>query len=309
MSSSAQTFEQPAESAATLRSTQPFLWSVRREIWEHRAIWIAPLIASGLVLVGFVLRMFKLPQALDVVNTLSPMKQLMAVALPIAIAGFAIVVTTMVVAVFYSLGALNNEKRDRSILFWKSLPVSDVTTVLSKAVIPLLVLPLVGYVIAVFTQLAMMLLGSAVLAAAGRDAGILWSHWPFFRMAAFLAYTVVVATLWYAPIAGWFLMVGAWAKRVAFLWAVLPWLGLELLEKIALDTSFVWRFVDYRINGFVKEAFNIPHQAPKDINAIDPLAMLDPGKFLATPGMWLGLLAAAAFIAASVYLRRMREPG
>ena len=58
---------------------------------------------------------------------------------------------------FYCLDALYGERRDRSILFWKSLPVSDLTTVLSKASIPIVVLPLLTFAVTVATQLIMLL--------------------------------------------------------------------------------------------------------------------------------------------------------
>lgn len=312
--------EGPMDRPTTLSPTQPFAWSVRREIWEHRAIWIAPLVAAGLIFVGFLLRMFQLPHLIQMAMKLPPMAQEGSIAAPFAIAAGAIMITGFIVAVFFCLGTLNNERRDRSILFWKSLPVSDTTTVLSKAFIPFVVLPVVVFVVAIATQLIMLLIGSAILAMAGMDAGILWTHWPILRMTVFLAYLLVINVLWFAPIFGWLLMVSSWARRVAFLWAVLPWLGLALVEKIALDTSYVGNFIDYRFKGVIIEGFSPPagmehmghhmgRHAMDMQQVIDPLSLMAPGHFLSTPGMWLGLLAAAAFIAAAIYFRRMREPG
>jgi len=200
---------------------------------------------------------------------------------------------------------LNGERRDRSILFWKSLPVSDLTAVLSKACVPLLIVPVVIFPIAVVVQLVMLLTGSAVLAANGFDAGILWSHWPMAKMSLALLYILAVITLWYAPIYGWLLLVSAWARRMTFLWAILTPLGISIVERIAFDTSYFGSLVKYRLTGFVAEAFTAP---PSNPSVIDPIALLAPAKFLSAPGLWLGLLVSVAFLAGAVWLRRDREP-
>jgi ABC-2 type transport system permease protein len=232
-------------------------------------------------------------------------KQYLELALPFAIASASVLMTGVVVAVFYCLGALNNERRDRSILFWKSLPVSDLTAVAAKAAIPFIVLPVVVIAIAFAAQLVMLLAASAVLVTAGSGLSALWAHWPMGHMSLVLIYVVAVGTLWYAPVYGWLLMVSAWARRMAFLWAVLVPIGLSVLEKIALDTSYVGALIQYRLKGFLTEAFVAPPNSP---HMIDPIALMTPGKFFASPGLWLGLAVAVLFVAAAVWLRRGREP-
>jgi ABC-2 type transport system permease protein len=305
--------DNPAHVAAPLKTTRPFAWSVRREIWEHRALWIAPSAAAGLVLFAFVVRIVKLPALLDKVSHLPPMEHAAAIGAPFAISAIAIMLTGVVVSVFYCLSALNNERRDRSILFWKSLPVSDVTAVLAKAFVPFVVVPLIVLGAIIATQLTMVLIAAAVLTATGNDASVIWSGWPLAHFELAILYALVTGVLWYAPIYGWLLMVSSWARRVAFLWAVLPWLGLFILEKIAFGTDTVGRFIDYRINGAIREGFSFPdhghHVNIKTMAVIDPLAVITPAHFLQAPGLWLGLVAAAAFIAAAVWFRRMRDPG
>jgi ABC-2 type transport system permease protein len=285
--------------------TRPFYWSLRRELWEYRSVYIAPLVVAAVVLFGFLVRVARLPQIVQHAGNLPWWKQYLELALPFAIASASVLVTGTVVAVFYCLGALNNERRDRSILFWKSLPVSDLTAVLSKACIPLVVLPVVVLVIAFATQLVMLLAGSAVLLGSGSNAAALWAHWPVGQMSLLLVYLVVIGTLWYAPIYGWLLMVSAWARRMTFLWAVLVPVGLAVLEKIALDTSYVGGLIRYRLNGFLAEGFLEPKH---NIHTLDPLSLATPERFFTSPGLWLGLIVAVAFLAASVWLRRDREP-
>jgi ABC-2 type transport system permease protein len=296
----AATSPEPASSA-----TRPFYWSVRREVWEHRSIYIAPLVAAGLVLAGFLIRIIHLPQTMKMLMGLKPENQHLVLAMPFAIAAVAITVTGVIVAFFYCLGALYNERKDRSILFWKSLPVSNMTAVLSKAAVPFLVLPAILFVTIIAAHLVMLALGGAALAATGSSAGLLWNSWPAARMAVVLLYGLIVMTLWYAPIYGWVLFVSSWARGMPILWAVLPPLGLCLAERIALDTSYLSALLDYRVNGFVRQAFYFDPHA-KEIG--DPLAMLTPEKFLGTPGLWIGIVLAVAFLAGATWLRRNREP-
>jgi ABC-2 type transport system permease protein len=291
--------------AGTGSRTRPFYWSLRREIWEHRAIYIAPLAVAGLVLFGYLIRVSRLPQVVRHAGTLPWWKQYLELALPFAIGMAAVLITGVIVGVFYCIGALGNERRDRSILFWKSLPVSDLTTVLAKATVPMVVIPAVATIIALVVQLVMLAAATAALSAGGAGTQLLWSHWSTPHMSLTLFYLVVACTLWYAPIYGWLLMVSAWAKRMTFLWAVLTPIGVAVLERIAFDTNYAGTLIRYRLQGFLDLAFSQP---PHNTTTIDPAALMTPWHFFASPGLWLGLVVAVAFFAAAVWLRRGREP-
>ncbi len=129
---------------------------------------------------------------------------------PYHFAALLIMLTTFIVGVFYCLDALHGERRDRSILFWKSLPVSDLTTVLSKASIPLVVLPLVTFAVTVAAHWIMLLLSSAVLLGSGMSVAALWTQCRCSRCRLMLLYHLVaVHALWYAPFYGWLLLVSA----------------------------------------------------------------------------------------------------
>src|SRR5213083_1768855 len=121
--------------------TRPFYWSVRRELWENRSIYVAPILVAVVVLFGFFVSTVGLPERRRAVLLLDPAKARAAIAMPYDVVAVMMIFTGFLVGLFYCLDALYGERRDRSILFWKSLPVSDLTTVLSKIVIPLLVLP------------------------------------------------------------------------------------------------------------------------------------------------------------------------
>ena len=157
---------------------------------------------------------------------------------PYTFAAFVLMATTLIVAMFYCLDALHGERRDRSILFWKSLPVSDLTTVLAKASIPLLLLPLLTFAVTLVTQCIMLLLSSAVMLARGQSVATLWSHLPLFQMSlGLLFHLVAIHGLQFAPVYCWMLLVSGWARRAPLLWAVLPPLAIVVAEKIAFNTS------------------------------------------------------------------------
>jgi ABC-2 type transport system permease protein len=290
--------------AATAK-TRPFYWSVRRELWENRAIYIAPLVAAGVVLFGFLMSTIHLAAKMRAALALNPAKQRAALIWPYDSAGFAIALTAFIVAVFYCLDALHGERRDRSILFWKSLPVSDLTTVLSKAIIPLVVLPVVTFPILMATWMVMLPLHIGVLQGGGLSAAPLLAQLKFFQMSLACLYCLIVLALWYAPVYAWLLVISAWARRAPILWAVLPMMAISILEKIAFNTSYFSHMLRRRLLGWFTQAFTLPAQ--KGV-AIDPLQAIDPGKFLSTPGLWIGLVFAAIFLAAAVRLRRYREP-
>ncbi|HVG07067.1 MAG TPA: ABC transporter permease [Thermoanaerobaculia bacterium] len=271
---------------------RPMYWSVRRELWENRSIYIAPLVVAGFSLFAFL------------ISTIRPSRQRISAAFPYSAAASAVLMTGFIVAVFYCLDALNGERRDRSILFWKSLPVSDRTTVLSKASIPLAVQPLLTFAIAFATQVVMLLLSAAVLLVNGVNPATLWSRLPLLQMPLVMFYGLAAHVLWFAPIYGWLLLVSAWARRASFLWAVLPFFAILIVEKLAFGTSHFASLLKYRVQGAMVEAFAAdPVKVP-----ILRLSQLDPMRFLSSPGLWAGLAFAAACLAAAVRLRRSREP-
>jgi ABC-2 type transport system permease protein len=293
---------------ATLSATRPLYWSVRRELWENRSILIAPLAAAAVVMLGFLVSLIGLPSDMRALAAVDAAQQSAILAKPYAHVAMLMMLTALIVGVFYALDALHSERRDRSILFWKSLPVSDLITVLSKASIPLAVLPLLTFGITVILQLIMRLLGTEVLVVKGMSASALWSRLPLFQMELVLLYGLIVVALWHAPIYCWLLLVSGWARRATFLWAVLPALAIGVFEKIAFHTSYFGSLVKDRLFGFAAAAFDFNAAgAPVDPHFI-PLAALAPGKFLSSPGLWLGLALAVACLAAAVRLRRYQGP-
>ncbi len=297
------TSARPATSATPGMS--PLRWSVRRELWENRSVYVAPLAVAGVVMVGSLIAQIGLPATVRTLPALAPAARHAAVVRPYAMVPVPLVLVMLLVGIFYSLDALYGERRDRSLLFWKSLPVSDRTTVLAKASIPLAVLPLLTCALSLAVQCILLLLSSAHLLAHGESAAPLWGELPLLQMPLVLLYSLATLALWHAPLYGWLLLVSAWARRSPVLWAALPPLALCVIERMAFHSSHFASLLRYRLLGGIQAAFASELQRGA---VIDRLAQLDPAKFLSTPGLWSGLVAAAAFLAGAVRLRRYRQP-
>jgi ABC-2 type transport system permease protein len=272
---------------------------VRRELWENRAIYLAPLAVQAVVMLGFLFSLRGLPRAVLEARTGQ------ALNMPYAAAAGALFVTSFFVAIFYCLSALHGERRDRSLLFWKSLPVSDLVTVLSKAAIPLLVQPAIILVVAVGAQLLMLALSTLVLLANGMEPALLWRHLHLAFMWTMLPYGLALNILWDAPVYAYLILVSAWAKRMTFVWAVVPPLALCLFEFLAFRTRHLLEMLNHRVFGGLDLAFTVGGKGKVPVRSF---ADVDPLGFLANPAVWIGLAFAAAFLAACVWLRRRADP-
>jgi ABC-2 type transport system permease protein len=163
----------------------------------------------------------------------------------------------------------------------------------------------------------MLLLSTVVLLMSGGNAATQWTGLPWIQMELVLLYSLAVIALWHAPIYAWLLLVSGWARRATFLWAVLPPLLLSMFESIAFHlfekmgfhSSYFSSLLTDRLFGWAPNAFNyqMPDGSTVDMHFI-PLTQIALGKFLSSPGLWVGLAFAAAFLALAVRLRRDREP-
>lgn len=285
---------------------RPYYWSVLRELWENRSIYIAPLIVAGVQLFGLALSTIGIAERRHAVLLFDdPVKQRHAIEAPYDAVAMMMIFTVFIVGLFYCLDALHGERRDRSILFWKSLPVADLTTVLSKVIVPLAILPAIAFALVVCVQLAMLLMTSANLLAHGVSPASTWTHVPMFQNWIVLLYGLIAIALWHAPIYGWLILVSGWARRATFLWAVLPFIVMQIFERITFGTFYVGKLIAHRLMGFAPGAFDFMgnERAP-----IDSLSQLTPGRYLATPGLWIGLAFAAAFLFAAARVRRYGGP-
>lgn len=292
--------------AATTHLTRPFLWSLRRELWENPSIVGAPIIVACVTVLATLVAAVRYTG--DILNRLVPDGNTPSTlaAVPIMAIPAFLGITMVGVAIFYSLDALHSERRDRSILFWKSLPVPDSVTVLSKVATAMALLPVVTFVIVFAAQIVVFLIANAALLAHHAPIHPQQTAHIWLATLGETAYSFVVVSLWYAPIYAWLLLVSAWARRAALLWAVVPFFVIVVFERLAFHTRYVLDLLRYRARGVFFTAFS--HDLIVKGNNKNFQFDYTPLHFLATPGLWLGLLFVAAAVFLAIRLRRFSEP-
>lgn len=323
---------------------------LRREFWEHRSLWIAPAIWAGIITLMFAWLIFAVipgqighgisfdgpdshvmsqldesdrkeiesavAQARDGHHGPSDAdKQTFFAFSHLAITGL-IGFVACIVVFFYLLDCLYAERRDRSILFWKSLPISDARVVLSKVAVAMVVVPLGVILLGAVVQLLIGLMvwlrfhGSPLMAHLPD-----WSLVPWFKSLLVSLVLGLGGVLWYAPIAGYLLLMSSWARRNVFLWAVLPPVALMALEGFFFHTTNVARFIGWRFSGHTRllhldpSALNVgTRNSGEDLpHVTDVLSQLDMSGMFLSVETWLGVAAAAALVFAAIRLRRYRD--
>ena len=306
--------------ATPTKAVRPFYWSLRRELWEHRSLYLAPAVIAGLLLLAVLIAALKLPESMAGFDTFGPQQQQDIVSAPYAVIALALMLTSMIVVLFYCMDALYGERRDRSVLFWKSLPVSDWTTVLAKLAIPMLVMPVFLFVLITAIQLVV-LIGNALLwLMHGLSVGNLLLQLPLLDMPMGVAHFLITLAIWYAPIYAWLLLVSAWAQRSPVVWAVVPWIAVLAFERLTLGTSHVGSWLRERLFGSFDAAFTTRETMAEVVQRLqqpgaDVTHALGRGsdqtpdvlRFVSNPEVWIGLVVAAALIVVTVWLRRRQE--
>ena len=295
---------------------------LQRELWEHRSIYVAPAVIALLVILTTLTAQVSVDGThldLGIIGASNFPENARAGALTVAMLGMSITFffAMVILAAFYSLDSLYAERKDRSILFWRSIPSTDFETVLSKLLTATVVIPLVTFAMIVVTHLVVLLTTSVWLAIRGGNAfHLIWSSAPFLDVWAATLVFLLALPLWLAPFTGWFLLVSAFTKRSPFLTAALPIAILPLLEKMIFDSGV---FAEALFVRSVKMPLFIDLSTMERIfDDVDSLAsignaelsllgLMDLGGFLTNSGLWLGLVVCGLFTAAAIYVRRYRD--
>ena len=293
---------------------------IRRELWEHRSLYVTPavigLLMSLVTLTGQA-TFSAFDQAVDLAilggSTLGENERAAAISALMYGVSIFFVAGMWILTVFYALDALYTERKDRSILFWRSIPSTDFETVLSKLLTAILVIPLITFAFVVLTHIVVLTISGVWISFQGGDAGhLIWSAAPLFdNWAATLVFLLAVS-LWSTPLVGWVLFVSAFAKRAPFMMAVLPLLILPMLEKIMLGTSLV-------ADVFFVRTWKIPLFSGVDLDdffhgdngavpdSISLFDIMDLGGFLTSADLWIGIVVCGLFTTAAMYVRRYRD--
>ena len=325
-----------------------FKWLLKREYWEHRGgfLW-APLIAGAIFLAISAMAVIageSMRRSVDqgdlemngvqlrmLTETLSPKEMaelgggldlgtLMAGSWPLIVLAF--------VVFFYCLGALYDERKDRSILFWKSLPLSDGQTVLSKVASALVVAPLVAMVAAIITSIGFLVLLSAyVMFHGGNPIPLIWGPASPLSISFHMLASLPVYAAWALPTVGWLMLVSAWARTKPFLWALLvpvfsgilvTW--FDVMEMFGSSASWFWQHIVGRIllgtvpgmdlvyrGASDPQMVNFNPDGPQDIVTL--FSAQNAWGAFATLDLWIGVAVGAAMIFGAVHFRRSRDEG
>jgi ABC-2 type transport system permease protein len=292
---------------------------IRREIWEHRSLWIAPLVVAGVIL--FITALGGIHVSGD--DTLPwvkhmqegrghiggpdgpPLNQQNIYATTMATFTGLQLFTLGIVVFFYLIDTLLTERKDRSILFWKSLPISDAQVVLSKVLTALVIAPAIVLVVSAVMQLLFGLVWWARFNGTPLTEVLVPFHGTAW-MEVQVAFLVIVPAviLWYLPIAAYLLLVSVWARRNAFLWAVMPPIALLVIEAVLTPWDYVRDFIGDRFGG----AFEIMgRNAPDAITGELGAVLRSFAQVFLEPEAWVGAVAAAAIVYASIRIRRYRD--
>jgi len=300
-----------------------FVGLLKRELREHPALYTGPLAVnlfiaiSALLLVaravGSVENLRSIVGAISMADTSTfEAGRNALIASPVA----AVLGVTVAVGYFYFIDCLYAERKERTILFFKSFPVTDSETVLSKLFCGVVVLPALSFAAFAVTQIFVLIVASIAMAFAGGSPGGLWSIPGIVSNWIFILYVLVSCALWYAPFIAFLLLVSAWAKRAVFLWSIAPlfvvqaeWLlpGRNVLAPVLFD-----HLSGYPLAAFAFEEVRGANDESALVEwfqtgALNPLTLADPAGFLSQPALWTGLLVAGAFITAAIFLRRYRD--
>ena len=296
---------------------------VRRELWEHRAIFVTPLVIGTIVTLGTLTALMFVGEFQNELNLAIFGAQNVAgeferrAALTAFFGGtsWLFLLGLGVLTVFYALDALYAERKDKSILFWRSLPVTDAETVVSKLVTAVLVIPAIAIAGIIVTHLVNLVITSAWVAAKGGSAGtLIWGSVPFFDNWMATILVIYASAIWMSPFLGWFLFVSAWTKRAPFMVAFLPLVLIPMIEGIFLRSAHfaeaVWgrgaKIPLFQADINVEEFFDEDSLHLSE-EMVSLLAHIDLGRFFASVDTWIGIVVCGLLTTAAIYVRRYRD--
>ena len=290
-------------------------WLIRRELWENRAIWLIPAVLGGLLILASLFGGYHVVGAEDLTTVRAVVQAGSLDGMMIVALMFFVVMA--IYSTWYLLDCLYADRKDRSILFWKSMPISDTATVMSKLGTALILIPLISFA---FSDLTTLLVAFIVSVRAGAPlSGSLWRIDIWLQLQALWLFVIVTSAIWYLPIAGWLMAVSAWSKRAVILWSVLPPLALALAERVFLGTHVIVSQLGARLGlgGYASHAFQytpgaanwivteIGHNATIE-TPVSLYRFFNTGGFLSSPATWIGAAVGAALIVCAIQLRMRR---
>ncbi len=295
---------------------------MKREFWEHRSIWVTPIAIASIVTLGTLTALMfagEFAQELDVAifgaqNIAGDTERAAVLTGFFVGSSWLFLIALSILTIFYALDSLYAERKDKSILFWRSLPVTDAETVISKLATAVILIPAVTIAGIIATHIVNLIVTSIWVSAKGGSPGtLIWGSVPLLDN-WFAAIVVIYAmAVWMSPFLGWFLFVSAWTKRAPLLMAFLPLVLIPMIEGIFFRSAHfaeaVWgRSAQIPIfAGIDMERFFDEGHARMSEEMVSLLAHLDIGKFLTSIDTWIGIVVCGLLTTAAIYVRRYRD--
>jgi ABC-2 type transport system permease protein len=289
---------------------------VRREFWEHRSLWLAPVVVAALLIACALLTHgWARIDATDASEWLDP--QVKANLFALAQWGLTIphYLVMLLLQSFYLLDCLYAERKDRSILFWKSLPVSDGATVFSKLFVGAVVLPLGTFVLALVTDVLFTVVWD-LRALIGRAPDLaVWDTVAFLKTQSVMFLGLLISMLWYAPFLGSLLLASAVVRRNVLMWVTVVPLLAVIVERIAFGTRWLSGFLHYRTVGIWSD-LHVESAILSSLRAVgggeivsipEVFDRVHIGPAFQDIDLWLGLLFTAGCVFAAARVRRYRD--
>jgi ABC-2 type transport system permease protein len=202
------------------------------------------------------------------------------------------------VVIYYLLVCLYADRKDRSILFWKSMPVSESLNIAIKFLVAVIAIPLVATVISWLVQLGFLILAWILTGKMAADtAPIIWSNIDILSTFARQIYVMLSFSIWILPVNAWLMLSSALARRSPFLIATIPVAVIILFERLVFDSSLIARWIgEHFAMGIIKASSVLPYE-------------IDTGQAniaLGTADLLLGFVITGLLLGAAVWLRNYR---
>ena len=294
---------------------------IRRELLEHRSLYVVPAVLALLIVLVDVTGQATLnvygkhiDAALLGATHVGVHERAALISAMLAMLSWLFVSTMWLLVIFYTLDSLFAERKDKSILFWRSLPVTDSETVISKLLTATIVIPLITLAFIAATHILVLIATSIWVGSKGANAWhLIWEAAPLLDNWGATLIVILAVIAWLSPYVGWFLLVSSYTKRSPMLVAMLPIIVLPLFEKLLFSSETLMNQVWLRVPQIpIYQSINVDGIFDEEMfkivgdEGISLIALLDVGKFMTSPSMRGGIFVCGLFTTAAIFVRRYR---
>lgn len=292
--------------------TLPF----KREIWEHKTSFFGVFIAfaSALIFVG-IITLIQAPNLGEVAISIQnsdahitpPTTQEGNLDIDKAITGvlqhfvqallFVFISLSTIITFFYLLNSLYDDRKDRSIYFWKSLPTSETQVVITKFITGIYIIPTIAMAVGFITSIIAILILCVFLPILTNYSFVNVLTTPEIFLGTGRAFAFLILTgIWVTPFCAWLTLASAVSKSSPFLWALLPPIGIVMIEELFFRESILFSLVSQYVSILINatdhnDLFGVFNQA---------------ANLFSSPQLYIGFVLSAAMLSCAIWLRNNR---